>query len=88
MAELSSGLLNVKTRYKITILSSWTVDYSNNVKTPDLKLKGSHGLQCIGRIVSVSVPVSSLLIFDYIIGATWKPTLSINNKQVGTVNFW
>ena len=34
MAELSSGLLNVKTRYKITILSSWTVDYSNNVKTP------------------------------------------------------
>ena len=60
----------------------------NNVKTPDLKLKGSHGLQCIGRIVSVSVPVPSLLIFDYIIGPTWKPTLSINNKQVGPVNFW
>ena len=58
---------------------------SNNPETPDLKLKGSHTTY-IALVVLFQFQFQSLLfwyLFDYNVGPTWKPTLSINNKQVG-----
>ena len=61
---------------------------SNNAETPDLKLKGSQALHTtyIAFVVLFQFQFQSLIfcyLFDYNVGPTWKPTLSINNKQVG-----